>query len=129
MKHHYKDLTDKLGEPKWWDEVGVPRYCEFNPGENANIYADEVALVLIRCQNCGHEFKVCMSSKKYFETPLHEEIMDHSLSYGDPPNFGCCPAGPTMTSDNVKVLEFWYRSSDFEWVRAPYVEIEFPAYE
>ena len=53
MLHHYRDITDKLGRPEWWDEVGAPRYCKFSPTETNNIYCDEVALLEIACQNCG----------------------------------------------------------------------------
>ena len=36
MHHHYADIRDRLGTPLWWDEYGVPRYCEFGPNEGAN---------------------------------------------------------------------------------------------
>lgn len=124
MKHHYRDITDRIGEPpKWWDEAGVPRYSEFKPDESADIYADQVALVLIRCQNCRREFQVCMSSKRYFDHRLHEQIMDHSLHYGDPPNYGCCPAGPTMNSEPIRVLEFWFNNPKLEWERHEPLEV------
>lgn len=62
MLHDYYDIRKRIdAEPKWWDENGVPRYDEFCPGDIANIYAEECALVLITCQNCVHEFKVAFS--------------------------------------------------------------------
>lgn len=38
MHASYSDITDRLGEPQWWDENAVPRYCEFEPARVANIY-------------------------------------------------------------------------------------------
>ncbi len=118
MNHHYSDITDKLGEPLWWDENAVPRYCEFSPQDTANIYRDECALVLIRCQNCGREFKVAFSdsrSARYLRRAIAEKtapgiadrIRDNTLHYGDPPNIHCCPSGPTMNSVPIRVLEYW----------------------
>ena len=39
---------------------------------------------------------------------LSERIRDMTIAYGDPPNIGCCPAGPTMNSVPRRVLEYWY---------------------
>lgn len=62
MLHDYYDIRKRIdAEPKWWDEHGVPRYDEFCPGELADIYAEEAALVLITCQSCAHEFQVAFS--------------------------------------------------------------------
>jgi hypothetical protein len=112
MHHHYADITDKLGEPRWWDEHAVPRYCEFGPREAADIYAREVALVEIACQDCARRFLVCFSAGPSAavyggRSSLKEQIDDNTLHYGDPPNYGCCPAGPTMNSYPVRVVEFW----------------------
>lgn len=124
MNHHYRDITDKLGDPKWWDEHAVPRYCDFSPDATANIYAKEVALVLIECQNCRTEFRVCFSTDGM--AWLRGEVKLHSLAgdverglihYGDPPNAGCCPAGPTMNSVPRRILEFWAKGDRFEWKR------------
>jgi hypothetical protein len=38
---------------------------------------------------------------------------------------GCCAAGPTMTSDTTRVLEYWTRGDGCEFVRDPSLEIEF----
>lgn len=122
MKHHYKDITDKLGTPIWWDENGTPRYCLFHPKHTANIYATEAALARIECQGCRAEFDVCLSSRS-MESPLHERIDDHRLHYGDPPNFGCCPSGPTMNSIMCEVLQFWVNNRG-EWERNAAYEIE-----
>jgi len=45
MLQHYEDILSRIAEPpRWFDEQGVPRYCEFAPHCIANIYADECAL-------------------------------------------------------------------------------------
>jgi hypothetical protein len=109
MHNDYSDITSRITEPpKWWDEHAVPRYCDFGPEKVANIYADEVALVEIACQNCGRRFQVAFvadlmrhlarggSDKPYNRDNLAQAIRGGIIHYGDPPNTGCCPAGPTM---------------------------------
>jgi len=119
----YKDIRERLGEPLWWDEFAVPRYCEFRPSEAANIYAWECCLLEIACQNCGKRFLVCMSWSSWAEimgkpTPmLAERIRSSVLGYGDPPNAGCCSAGPTMSSDVLRVVEYWARVDFGGWKR------------
>ena len=134
MNAFYEDILALSKQPPlWFDEHAVPRFCKFKPDEVADIYADEVALSLIRCQSCHAEFKVAFSlnSMNYYlqanRRRLWEEITGQSLHYGDPPNVRCCAAGPTMNSEMVKVLEYWQRSEDFfEWERKPELEVEFP---
>jgi hypothetical protein len=133
MLHHYHDIRSRIAEPPlWWDEHGVPRYVPFAPDEVANIYARECALVLIACQACAEEFQVAFSHSPMDDvraimeqrTPrtLADSVRDGSLHYGDPPNAGCCPAGPTMNCDDIRVLEFWQRDR-FDWERVPALEI------
>lgn len=125
MNHHYKDIRDKLGTPQWWDECAVPRYCEFAPTQVNDIYADEAALMVIACQSCNKQFLVAMSAAKshnlfphVFKTlTIAERITAGSLFYGDPPNAECCPAGPTTTSDSVRVVEYWRRGDGHRWER------------
>jgi hypothetical protein len=32
MLQHYEDILSRIAEPpRWFDEQGVPRYCEFAP--------------------------------------------------------------------------------------------------
>ena len=53
------------------------------------------------------------------------------IGYGDPPRHGviidshsdCC-AGDTMTSDSVKILEFWKKEPLGEWERLSQYEVE-----
>jgi len=129
VNHHYRDITDKLGTPLWWDEHGVPRYCDFSPDAASNIYGREVALLDIRCQNCGAAFKVCVSSSPFDsrQTPLADAVRDQTLHYGDPPNAGCCAAGPTMNSVPQRVLEFWHCRGAADPVRVAELEIAIEA--
>lgn len=120
MHTYYADILDRIPEPpKWFDEHAVPRYCDFSPRELANIYANEAALVLIRCQACNSEFQVAFSEvntrdllwnaeKKKVKT-IADLIVERRLHYGDPPNMRCCDAGPTMNSVPVRVVEYWYK--------------------
>lgn len=134
MNHRYADILNRIKEePLWWDEYAVPRYCEFGPRENANIYADEIVLLLIQCQDCGKEYRVCLSQsamERYnprqpdkAHPSLTRLAQDGDLHYGDPPN-NCgdrCGAGSTMNSVPVRVLEFWRREG-MDKVRVPELE-------
>lgn len=122
MKHHYNDIISAAlpSNPKWWDENGTPRFCEFNPDKVSNIYAVEVALCLIECQKCGTKFKVALSCSA-FSPKLSLLSADHRLHYGDPPNTNCCPSGPTMNSEMLEVLEF-HRSENHKWKREKSLE-------
>lgn len=130
MLHGYNDIIDRIDEePKWWDERGVPRYCEFKPNVVANIYAKEVVFLLIACQSCRHTFKVAMSCSSMTLVldgfPLKDQVKNQSIHYGDPPNTGCCPGGATMNCDDLKVLEFWHQLK-MEWERVPELEGDLP---
>ena len=132
MHHHYADIRSRIAEaPQWWDEYAVPRYCPFTPDVVANIYAHEVALVEIACQNCGTRFAVAWSRNRH---EMGEDVTGHAwvkeaksfdplwFHFGDPPNADCCAAGPTMTSETIRVLQSWHREN-FKWVRQPEKEI------
>lgn len=122
MKIKYSDILDKIPEsPIWFDSNGTPRYNHFHPKDVPCIYADEAALILIGCQACGQEFKVSLHHEMYDDKNLSEQIP--YLYYGDPPNVECCSIGPTMSSDSVRVLEFWIKEK-FVWIRKPELEIE-----
>lgn len=137
----YADIRDRIAEPpRWWDERGVPRYCDFSPREAANIYADEAALAEVTCQSCGTPFRVAFSGDEMEramarhrgrEAPsIAERIRARELHYGDPPNSGCCAAGPTMNSEPRRVLEYWARwgradgPASPEWSRDAALEID-----
>lgn len=147
MNHHYDDIRSRVGEPPvWFDEHAVPRYCQFTPDGCANIYAHEVALCDIACQSCGARFLVAFSwddiefvqgvPRKHVPlTPADAA----RLHYGDPPNVRCCPSGPTMNCDDLRVVEFWRKGGDefteerngmrvcspgyFDWQRIPENEV------
>lgn len=127
----YKDITEKLGTPLWWDEHGVPRYCDFSPSAVADIYAQEAALCVIACQNCGREFAVAITSNAFAkfddkQSTVRELIEAGTCGWGDPPNIGCCGSGPTMTSDDVRVLQYWALNDRHDWDRDPKLEVAFP---
>jgi hypothetical protein len=135
MHNDYTDIRSRIGEPpSWWDERAVPRYCPFSPREAANIYADEVALVEIECQACEHPFLVAFSCSEIEASmerhrgrrgaTIAEQIKDKTMHYGDPPNADCCAAGPTMNCNDIRVVEYWRRNSEFDWVRDPSLEVE-----
>ena len=151
MHHHYDDIISRIPEPpKWWDEYAVPRYITFGPDETADIYADQCALIEIECQGCGALFLVAWSQSRITwgrnedgtawarDAKPFDPQMYH---YGDPPNSGCCAAGPTMNSIPRRVMEFWKRHDPkytgpkdghnvvldmkyFDWVRVPELEVE-----
>lgn len=116
----YTDILSRISEkPRWFDECAVPRYCEFSPRATANIYADEVALVEIECQGCRQEFNVAFTDLNLRDElwdasgqrvrRISDLITDRRIHYGDPPNIGCCDAGPTMSSIPRRVLEYWFK--------------------
>lgn len=123
MKHDYPDilaLTDQA--PLWYDENGTPRFLPHAPGLCPDIYVREVALLSIRCQLCGMEFKVQLSNDLFDQRQaLEQQVKSKTLYYGDPPRHGGC-TGNTMTSEEIQVLEFWARI-DHQWVRKPDLEI------
>ena len=135
MNNNYKDIRDRIPEcPKWFNEYAVPRYCEFHPDNVANIYAEEVALVLIECQDCRQEFIVAFSQSvmdrvrfdmihpgTLYQT-IADKIKDKTIHYGDPPNTDCCAAGPTMNSNPIRVLEYWSKKH-LDWKRDKTFEV------
>lgn len=134
MNHHYNDIRSRIPEPPtWFDENAVPRYEPFAPVATADIYAKEAVLLEIACQNCGHRFHVCMAHDGALDQvlrkrpPLREQITAGSIHYGDPPNVECCPAGPTMNCEDLRVLEYWHLPNvTEEWVRDPALEVVLP---
>lgn len=129
MHHHFQDIIGRLGAPAWWDRCGFPRYCEFKPDVASDIYASEAALVLIACQDCDTQFRVCITWSSLDllrgKPQLADIIREGSIHYGDPPNNGCCAAGPTMNCLDLRVLEYWHQV-DHEWMRDATLEIDLP---
>ena len=99
MLQHYEDILSRIAEPpRWFDEQGVPRYCEFAPDRIANIHARECALLAIECQSCGRPFIVALdagtANHNVISRPGQERewrtladiIRSHQIEYRDPPN-------------------------------------------
>jgi hypothetical protein len=107
MHHDYNDIRSRISEaPTWYDQFGVPRYGTFSPGQSPNIYADQVCLVEIVCQQCDRRFQVQFSSSEQLSrVTLEKLILDRDLRYGDPPHHGC--VGDSMNSIPLRVIEFW----------------------
>lgn len=138
MHPSYEDITGRIDEkPSWWQEGGVPRWGEFTPQQASSIYAREVVLMEIACQSCETTFRVALCSTGHDGGErLSDQIVSGSLCYGDPPNTGCCSAGPTMSSIPRRILEYWsthdprYTSKGrvtdmeryFAWTRDPMLE-------
>lgn len=112
MHTEYADITSRLGEPLWWDDVCAPRYEPFQPYLCNDIYADEAMLIEIRCQHCGKAFLVADTWNPFDGISGHlrlSEFAEHNRAeWGDPPAHGC--VGDTMTSESVRIAEFWKRS-------------------
>lgn len=137
MLRDYKDITDKLGDPQWWDDNGCPRYCDFSPNV-CGVYDHVVALLEIACQSCDERFRVVVSydrlrlwqrtekrtgvGKQFY--PTATDI--NGFHFGDPPPHGC--VGDTMNCDTYRVVEFWRRKADpaeWGWERAPEYEVTY----
>ena len=135
MLPNYKDITERAGEPDWYDQHGAPRYGDFNPGR-VDIYCLRAALIVIACQNCGRRFRIATHQKMWEFTPLdpgcgpdlyHWEMSFKEpmhFTFGDPPRHDeedderC--AGETMSSELVGIEEFWCRRRPGkEWHRHP----------
>jgi hypothetical protein len=142
MLPYYGDIIDRIEEePIWYDQNGVPRYEKFKPDLAPNIYADEVILLEIACQDCGRKFLVEMNwehtdlylLRHSIPNPSFSEVMRGWLKtdkkeeswppvhYGDPPSHGC--VGDTMNVYDLRILEFW-RKENFDWARKTEFELE-----
>lgn len=154
MLQHYEDILSRISEPpRWFDEQGVPRYCDFAPRRIANIHARECALLAIECQSCERPFIVALdettANHNVISRPGQERewrtladiIRSHQIEYRDPPNVECCPDGPSQTSTTRRVIEYWERIQETyrdpgtgillsrgrrDWTRDHSLEIELP---
>ncbi len=116
MLQSYDDIKSKINEkPKWYDEKGVPRYCEFHPDRVNNIYAREVILLWIECQNCSQKFKVAMSQGTMQIHKFNSFKDKDYIHYGDPPRHND-NIGETMNCIDLEILEYW-EQGDLEWER------------
>jgi hypothetical protein len=118
MKPDYSDVIEAAGiEPSWFDESGVPRFCTFKPELAADPYAREVALVRIRCADCGTPFQVTVAHRGGTDKSVAYRICKNELEYGDAPNTGCCDAGYCTCSETTEVIEYWKRNPTVGWLR------------
>lgn len=145
MLASFMDIKTRIKEaPKWFDSNGVPRYGKFHPDLCPNIYADEMVLLEIACQDCGRRFLVEMNWDKFgsflrggkipsFRKRLMEwkKLSDEKkkeewspIHYGDPPIHGC--VGDTMNVYDLRLVQLWARSKKFPWTmtRRRRLEIE-----
>ena len=135
MKASYLDIKNKIREePLWFDENGTPRYAKFHPDLSPNIYAREVILLEIACQDCHKRFDVEMSfsnfdrlqDRKSFRERLRNFIKNKEkippIHYGDPPIHDCPGAGNVENCYDLRIKQFWSRK--FEWRRLKRYEIE-----
>jgi len=131
----YQDLRERLGEPLWHDQNGVPRYAPFEP-DLLGIYDTWACLFVVQCQACRRQFDcatgydltgdiswILRSSKEELEDgfALRDDanaMMERFMAWGDAPwhdDDNQC-AGTTMTTYIVDIKELWHRS-DREWQR------------
>lgn len=118
MLQDYDDIKSRIyEEPKWFDEVGVPRYCKFHPNRVNDIYAKEVLLVEIACQNCHQRFKVSISrgSLAIHKVGSFKDNLE-MVHYGDPPRHGD-HLGETMNCIDLAILQYWDKDNKGNWVR------------
>jgi len=126
MNRQYDDLlalTDR--KPSFFQMGGVPRWEDFQPGSSTGVSTVDCAIAEISCQLCDTRFHVLMESSRSDKQTILEAIRAMTLAYRDPPNTGCCRAGPSMTSEMVRVLEYWERIETFHWKRDPSAEVAF----
>lgn len=137
MLRSYEDITSAIAQPpKWYDENGVPRYCEFSIN-NLGVYIKYALYGVIACQNCGQEFNVGMGYDHYeicthlqsqdelsnqacvFENKIEDLV--NGFGYGDPPRHsspsGLACAGQTMSSVEIAITQVWSRDSLSKWHR------------
>ena len=118
MHSSYSDIMSRIDTPPlWYDENGVPRYDVFTPHLCPDIYAQQVVLLQIECQDCKRPFTVEMHGDVF-----HALRHPHKLHYGDPPFHDC--AGATMNCNDLAVLEVWVQSHNtpMKWQRRPDLE-------
>jgi hypothetical protein len=121
----YEDIRDRLGEPLWHDQNGVPRYAEFHP-DLLGVYDVWALEMIVTCEGCGREFLCCSGIKHYAGSGPFEilttpgQAMDYLLGWGDAPwhmlgDIGC--PGTTNRADFTP-LRLWHRG-DAEWTEVP----------
>src|SRR3989454_3011954 len=91
MLRSYDDIRSRIKDAiRWWDDNGVPRYCDFSP-EECGVYDVVVALVEVGCQACMERFRVAVTFDREslrqvgerYALPTAGNI--GTFRYGDPP--------------------------------------------
>lgn len=118
MKPLYSDILERLGDPLWWDQRGVPRYEPFHPSM-IGTDAEVVMPATIQCQFCKHPFRVAIEVDRWdhprivasalTQWRMTEALQSDCVGYEDPPRLltPCCEAGATATSELVEIHEIW----------------------
>jgi hypothetical protein len=135
----YLDLREKLGEPLWHDQHGVPRYAPFEP-DLLGIYDRWACLFVVKCQACerafdcavGWDFLSYAATSRATDDELQEMVnrqhdphyvLPKFVSWGDAPwhDMDNQCAGTTMTTDIIRIKEVWHKvrteSQLAEWQR------------
>lgn len=124
MLESYDDIRRRIPEPpKWFDTHGVPRYDDFHPSLSPNVYAKEVMLYEIACQNCNARFLVEENWSMIEHTKrssLSERVAGKRIHYGDPPCWECA-VGATLNCEDIQTIQFWVRKG-MDWERKPELE-------
>ena len=107
----------------------MPRYDPFTP-DMLGIYDDRAVLYEVQCASCGRLFRVAESQQLLARLVSGDDDLGYWFRqvapyYGDAPRhdhpYGGRCAGETMTSDTVRVIEFW-RKDKLDWERVPELE-------
>ena len=138
MYEPYLDIRRRLGEPLWHDSNGVPRYAPYRPGMQ-DVYAHYECLLEIRCQGCGRTFMVGACAQTFavrlcphghapdVVRPALPTATDPGVAgFGDAPWHETCGgmcAGCTMSTEPLRVVEFWERDAGRHWTRVPEREV------
>lgn len=128
MKADYSDITSRIPEPPlWWTMRGIPRYQPFRPGLATNWGAQAVVLLQIECASCRKRFLVEISILDKIKPGMDIEDIDYGyLNYHDPPRHdynGHRCAGETMSSEYIRIMQFWRSNAEREWERVEEYEI------
>jgi hypothetical protein len=116
-------MIDEVNEdeptPIWYNKAGTIVFEPFRP-QLATVFGTQCALILIRCQACGTEFQVADDNLRSYRRTwnLKDAFAHGTWDYGDAPETAdCCPVGYSMTTEPVRLLEFWEREIGKDWVK------------
>lgn len=112
MKTNYDDIVDKLGLPQWWDENGVPRYCEMHP-EHCLPVARQVAFVQIACTHCRQHCAAAVSCE-LLDLDIQSDLVARGVAlYGLMPRVAHC--GAPARGEVTGVHSVWRRNTPMIW--------------